>query len=98
MEVVRNEMPKNNFLKKVRNIATKKNIILIFDECTTGFRQTFCGIHKIFKVNPYIMILGKAMGNGYAITSVLGLNNFDCSIKSSTLFPAVNTCKSKYSG
>jgi len=81
MEVVRNEMPKNNFLKKVRNIATKNNIILIFDECTTGFRQTFGGIHKIFKINPDIMILGKALGNGYAITSVLGKNRIMKNIK-----------------
>jgi len=81
MEVVRNEMPKNNFLKKVRNIATKNNIILIFDECTTGFRQAFGGIHKIFKVNPDIMILGKALGNGYAITSVLGKNKIMKNIK-----------------
>jgi len=81
MEVVRNEMPKNNFLKKVRSIATKNNIILIFDECTTGFRQTFGGIHKIFKVNPDIMILGKALGNGYAITCVLGKNRIMKNIK-----------------
>ena len=81
MEVVRNEMPKNNFLKKVRNIATKNNIILIFDECTTGFTQTFGGIHKIFKINPDIMILGKALGNGYAITSVLGKNRIMKNIK-----------------
>tara|TARA_Y100000590_G_C15717859_1_gene1012495 strand:- start:1245 stop:2555 length:1311 start_codon:yes stop_codon:yes gene_type:complete len=72
MEVIRSEMPKNNFLQKVRNLANKKKIILIFDECTTGFRQTFGGIHKLFKVEPDMLILGKALGNGYAITAVLG--------------------------
>ena len=72
MEVIRNEFPKNNFLKKVRKLATQKNITLIFDECTTGFRETFGGIHKIFKVEPDMMMLGKALGNGYAITAVIG--------------------------
>ena len=72
MEVLRNELPKNNFLKKVRKLANKNGIILIFDECTTGFRETFGGIHKKFRVNPDLLILGKALGNGYAITAILG--------------------------
>ena len=46
MEVFRNIPPKNNFLKKVRELASRKNIILIFDECTSGFRETFGGLHK----------------------------------------------------
>lgn len=72
MEVIRNIKPKDNFLKKVRNLANKYKCVLIFDECTTGFRETFGGIHKKYKVNPDIVIFGKAIGNGYAITTVLG--------------------------
>ena len=72
MEVMRNTPPKNKFLKKVRDLCTNKNIILIFDECTTGFRETFGGLHKKFKINPDIAIFGKALGNGYAITAVIG--------------------------
>ena len=41
MEVERNEKPKANYLNEVRKIASKNNIVLIFDECTTGFRETF---------------------------------------------------------
>ena len=72
MEVKRNIDPKNNFLKKVRELASKKNIVLIFDECTSGFRETFGGLHKKYKVNPDIAIFGKSLGNGYAITSIIG--------------------------
>ncbi len=72
MEVSRNLEPKENFLKKIRHICNKKKIILIFDECTSGFRETFGGLHKKYNVNPDIAIFGKALGNGYAITSVLG--------------------------
>ena len=72
MEVMRNQKPKNNFLKKVREIANKKNIILIFDECTSGFRETFGGLHIKEKVYPDMTILGKALGNGYAINAILG--------------------------
>ena len=72
MEVSRNEKPKNNFLQKVRKLATKNNIVLIFDECSSGFRENFGGLHLKYKVNPDIMMLGKALGNGYAITAVVG--------------------------
>ena len=72
MEVLRNKNPENNFLQKVRDLATKKNIVLVFDECTSGFRETFGGIHKKFNVEPDIAMYGKTLGNGYAITAVVG--------------------------
>lgn len=72
MEVKRISEPKNNFLKKIRKLATEKNIVLIFDECTSGFRQTFGGLHKFYNVDPDIAIFGKALGNGYAINAVVG--------------------------
>lgn len=72
MEVSRNKGPENNFLQKVRELATAKGIVLIFDECTSGFRETFGGLHKKYGVEPDIAMFGKAMGNGYAITAVLG--------------------------
>jgi len=75
MEVSRSGEPENNFLQNVREIADKKNIVLIFDECTSGFRETFGGLHKKYGVNPDMAIFGKAMGNGYAITAVIGKRN-----------------------
>ena len=72
MEVSRTTQPNISFLKKVRDLATKKNIVLIFDECTSGFRQCFGGLHKLININPDMAIFGKALGNGYAITAVLG--------------------------
>lgn len=72
MEVIRNHKPKNNFLKKVRSLADKNNIVLIFDECTSGFRENLGGIHLKFNVNPDIAVFGKALGNGYPITAVIG--------------------------
>lgn len=72
MEVVRSSYPEDNFLLKVRELATKKNIVLIFDECTSGFRETYGGIHKKFNVEPDLAMYGKTLGNGYAITAVVG--------------------------
>ena len=72
MEVSRSTKPNIKFLKQVRDLATKKNIVLIFDECSSGFRQSFGGIHKLININPDMAMFGKALGNGYAITAVLG--------------------------
>jgi len=72
MEVVRNFGPEDNFLHKVRALATQKNIILIFDECTSGFRETFGGIYKKYGVEPDMAMYGKTIGNGYALTAVVG--------------------------
>lgn len=72
MEVVRNMGPEDNFLHKVRKLATDKNIVLIFDECTSGFRETFGGLHKKYGVEPDMAMFGKALGNGYAVTATIG--------------------------
>ena len=72
MEVERNHKPVEGFLEKVRKLATEKNIVLIFDECTSGFRQNFGGLHKLYNVEPDIATFGKALGNGYAITAIIG--------------------------
>ena len=90
MEIFRNIPPKNNFLEKVRKLATKKKIVLIFDECTSGFRETFGGLHLKYKVQPDMCILGKALGNGFPITAILGkrevMENAQTSFISSTFW------------
>lgn len=72
MEVVRNKGPEDNFLHRVRKLATDRGIVLIFDECTSGFRQTYGGLHKMYGVEPDMAMFGKALGNGYAITATIG--------------------------
>jgi glutamate-1-semialdehyde 2,1-aminomutase len=72
MEVSRNQGPQDNFLHKVRKLATEHGIVLIFDECTSGFRETFGGLHKKYGVEPDMAMFGKALGNGYAITATIG--------------------------
>ena len=60
------------FLEYVRKKCSEKEIILIFDECTSGFRETQAGLHSRIGVNPDMAMFGKALGNGYAINMVLG--------------------------
>lgn len=72
MEVCRDTEPEKEFLLEVRRIASENNIVLIFDECTSGFRETFGGLHKKYQIEPDLAVFGKALGNGYAVTSVIG--------------------------
>jgi glutamate-1-semialdehyde 2,1-aminomutase len=72
MEVSRNAGPDAGFLEHIRAVATQRGIVLVFDECTSGFRQSFGGLHKLFGVEPDMAVFGKTLGNGYAITAVIG--------------------------
>ena len=76
MEVKRNHEQQNNFLGKIRRLSSKHKVILIFDECTSGFRETFGGLHKRYNINPDMAIFGKAIGNGYPITAIIGKKIF----------------------
>ena len=76
MEVSRNEGPLDGYLEKVRDLATENNIVLIFDECTSGFRETYGGLHKKYGVEPDMAIFAKALGNGYAISACIGKKEF----------------------
>jgi glutamate-1-semialdehyde 2,1-aminomutase len=72
MEVSRSFGPDPGFLEGVRRLATERGVVLIFDECTSGFRETFGGLHKKYGVEPDLAMFGKALGNGYAINAVIG--------------------------
>ncbi|WP_390129273.1 aminotransferase class III-fold pyridoxal phosphate-dependent enzyme [Synechococcus sp. HIMB2401] len=72
MEVQRSSPPDPGFLEGVRELCTSRGIVLIFDECTSGFRETFGGLHLKYGVHPDMAMFGKALGNGYAITATIG--------------------------
>ena len=58
-------VPSVDYLKKVREICTDNNILLILDEIQTGFCRTgkmFCHQHE--DITPDVMTLGKALGGG----------------------------------
>ena len=58
MEVQRNEPPNIRVFKLLEIYATK-NIVLIFDECTSGFRETFEAYIKNLVSTQIWLCLGK---------------------------------------
>ena len=65
-------LSKEGFLKGLRNICNKFNIVLIFDEIITGFRLSWQGAQGYFKVKPDLTCLGKIIGGGLPIGAVGG--------------------------
>jgi glutamate-1-semialdehyde aminotransferase len=86
------EMPKPGFLEGIRELATDNNALLVYDEIRTGFRVDMGGAQKMFGVIPDLAAFGKAMGNGYPISTLVGKAEFmDVLLEkvflSSTFFP-----------
>lgn len=72
MEPVHSEEPKDGFLKKVREIATKTGAVLVFDEISIGFKLTLGGSHLLYRVTPDMAIFSKGMSNGYPMAAIIG--------------------------
>jgi len=72
IEPVRYNLPKDDFLGKVRRIADRIGAVLVFDEITCGWRNHFGGIHLKLGVNPDIAAFAKSISNGYPMGAVIG--------------------------
>ncbi len=59
--------PAEGFLKKLRELTTQHNIVLIFDEVITGFRLALGGAQSRFGIAPDMTCLGKIIGGGLPV-------------------------------
>lgn len=65
-------LPKDGYLKRIRELTSDNGIVLIFDEVITGFRLAFGGAQEYFNVIPDMVTLGKIMGGGFPIAAYGG--------------------------
>lgn len=72
MEPIRNFEPTKEFIEAIHEMAKKKNIPLIIDEISAGFRICNGGAHLKLGFKPDIAIFSKALGNGFPISAVIG--------------------------
>ncbi len=72
MEPVNFWPPAAGFLEGVKKLAHEHGALLIFDEICTGFHFGLGGAQKKFGVTPDLACFGKAMGNGFPISCVVG--------------------------
>jgi glutamate-1-semialdehyde 2,1-aminomutase len=64
--------PKDDYLKSMRELADKYEVLLIFDEVLTGFRIALGGAQEFYGVKPDIACYAKALGGGTPIAAVAG--------------------------
>ena len=64
--------PVEDYLRQVRTMCDAHGALLIFDEMITGFRWHLRGAQKFHGVVPHLSTFGKAMGNGFAVSALVG--------------------------
>lgn len=72
IEGARYDFPDQDFLNTIQSTARERNIVLVTDEITSGWRMTDGGIYKLNGFEPDIVVYGKALGGGFAISAVVG--------------------------
>lgn len=65
-------LPKDGYLKFLREITEENGIVLIFDEVITGFRLSKGGAQEYYGVKADIATLGKILGGGFPIGAIAG--------------------------
>ncbi|MEA2494986.1 MAG: glutamate-semialdehyde -aminomutase [Thermoleophilaceae bacterium] len=72
LEPVKNDEPVDGFLEKLRELASREGIVLIFDEMIAGLRFDLRGAHHRYGVYPDIACFGKAVASGYSCSILTG--------------------------
>ena len=72
MEPIRNYEPTKEFIDIIHKTAKEKNVPLIIDEVSAGFRICNGGAHLKLGFNPDIAVFSKALGNGFCSSAIIG--------------------------
>ena len=72
MEPMRSELPAEGYLEGVASLCRDHDVVLIFDEVSTGFRPSDAGVQPVLGVEPDMAVFAKSISNGYAMGAVVG--------------------------
>jgi glutamate-1-semialdehyde 2,1-aminomutase len=65
-------LPKDGYLKAIREITEDNDVLLIFDEVRTGFRIAPGGAQQYYGITPDLTVFAKAIANGFPLSAVVG--------------------------
>jgi len=65
-------VPELAFLRRLRDLTTQHQALLIVDEVVTGFRVTYGGAQALFGITPDLTVLGKIIGGGLPLGALGG--------------------------
>ena len=72
IEGARGTLPTKNFIEEIQNFCEQNKCLFITDEITCGWRSAYGATYKNLNYVPDMVTYGKAMGNGFAISAVVG--------------------------
>jgi glutamate-1-semialdehyde 2,1-aminomutase len=72
MEAETTEPPRQQFLHEVKRLCHQHGALFILDEIITGFRWHLGGAQTCHDITPDLSTFGKAMGNGFSISALVG--------------------------
>jgi glutamate-1-semialdehyde 2,1-aminomutase len=72
METATDAEPPPGYLHGVRDLTRRHGVLLAFDEMITGFRWHLAGSQEFYGVMPDIATFGKAIGNGFSVSALVG--------------------------
>lgn len=64
--------PRDNFLHKAQQLCHENGALFILDEIITGFRLYRGGAQTLHGIVPDLSTFGKALGNGFSISALVG--------------------------
>ena len=76
LEAARTEEPQPGFLQGLRQLAHAHGALLVLDEMITGFRWDLGGAQKLYGIEPDLATFGKALGNGFAVSALVGKRRY----------------------
>jgi glutamate-1-semialdehyde 2,1-aminomutase len=66
----------SQWLRQLRDVCTRRNVALIFDEVFMGFRLGRGGAQEYFGVRADLVIYGKTLGGGLPVGVICGAHRF----------------------
>jgi glutamate-1-semialdehyde 2,1-aminomutase len=75
IEGLANEDVDTEFARLVRRVCDKAGAVLILDEVRCGLRLNVGGSWEPLAINPDLSAWSKAIGNGYAIAAIVGIES-----------------------
>jgi glutamate-1-semialdehyde 2,1-aminomutase len=72
LEAERDCEPAAGFLGGLKELCAREGAVLVFDEMITGFRWDNGGAQRYHGVAPDLSAFGKALGNGFSVSALVG--------------------------
>ncbi len=76
LEPAKGEEPADGFLHKLRDLCHRHGALFILDEMITGFRWHNGGGQAYYDIVPDLSTFGKALGNGFAVSALVGKREY----------------------